>query len=434
MVAIELEAELRQGARTDQVYVIGPEGFIASSKDQNFGTHFARDAAIQGKFALEVIRANPTSSENPQLLAAIKGSLRTMGKYQGTTVDPQRDEEPGKIAHEVRFDNFPRNQEWLFLLKRAGWAVDGEEGALSMRYYGSIDATPLFVELAIDHLEYTNDAQFAEEIDPHIRSALSWMENYGDKDGDSLLEFSAKNRLALLNQGWKDSGNSIEDKNGTRPKEPIALVEVQGYEYSAYLKSANYYRKQGDIDFAANLYKKAGILKDRFNAEFWMGDEGYFAYALDGEKKQIQEITSNVGHLLLSGIVEEEKLPRLVTRIMQPDMLTKSGIRTLSSKSPFFKPRDPEGYHNGSYWTFDNTLIYLGLVKNGFFKEAEFVRDANLYALGELIHKFGIAEPELYLSDKNDEPIPYPSAQKPQGWTIQAIRVMTETQPQLFAA
>lgn len=285
MVAIELEAELSQRAKTDQVHVIGPEGFIASPKDQNFGTHFARDAAIQGKFALEVIRANPTSSENLRLLEAIKGSLQTMAKYQGTIVNPQRDEEPGKIAHEVRFDNFPRNQEWLSLLKRAGWTVDGEEGALSMRYYGSIDATPLFVELAIDYLKYTNDDQFAGEIDPHIRSALSWMENYGDKDGDSLLEFSAKNRLALLNQGWKDSGNSIEDENGARPKEPIALVEVQGYAYSAYVKSADYYMERGEVGFAVNLYKKAGILKQRVNSEFWVKDEGYFAYALDGEKK-----------------------------------------------------------------------------------------------------------------------------------------------------
>ena len=184
------------------------------------------------------------------------------------------------------------------------------------------------------------------------------MGQYGDICGDGYIRFQAKNRNALINQGWMDSYDSIEISPGKRPSEPIALVEVQGYAYQSYITAAKLYQKAGDFEYSKHLYQKAGILKQRFNTEFWMEDERFFAQALSGDNRQVRDIVSNVGHLLATGIVDDEKIPAVVDRLMQPDMLSPWGPRTRSLDSPNFADIEPAAYHKGgTVWPHDGAII-----------------------------------------------------------------------------
>lgn len=428
MLTTEQVEDVRITAEREYPNVINIEGFLASAKNERFGTFFGRDALVDSILTLEIYSACP---EKVELLEPIHDSLTTMAKSQGAVVDNWRDEEPGKISHELRQDKDPVNavnQGLLKSQKKAGWPVDVDEktGLLSMRYYGSIDATPLFINVACKYLMITKDTDFFRFLDPHIRAAIKWIEEYGDCDGDGFIEFSAKNRYALLNHGWKDAGDSIKDDTGQRPKEPIALVEVQGYAYQAYMGAAAWY-DYIDGEFADELREKAIKLKEKFNQDFWVDDEGFFAYALDGDKKQVTDITSNVGHLLMTGIIDADKLPRAVARLMQPDMLTLYGIRPLSSKSPNFSDVEPQAYHNGGgVWAHDNALVYLGLKKSGLYKEAGMVRDRVLEAAYVLKDVYDVRNSELYMVDRNNQIRPYIGAVSPQSWVIVAYILMAD--------
>ena len=215
-------------------------------------------------------------------------------------------------------------------------------------------------------------------------------------------------------------------------KEPIALVEVQGYTYAAYMAAAEAFKNCGEKEFTQHLLEKAGDLKKSFNRDFWMTEEGFFAYALDADNNQEREITSNIGHLLVTGIIADDKLPKVVSRLMQPDMLTKYGIRTLSLYSANFSDREPSAYHNGGgIWPHDNALIYLGLIKSGFHKEAQIVRDAVLEAQYELLRKYGLHDLEVYMVDRNGRLRPYRTAQQPQGWASEGNMLLTEIAPNI---
>ena len=260
------------------------------------------------------------------------------------------------------------------------------------------------------------------------------MEKYGDIDGDGYIEFEAKNKNALRNQGWKDSNDSIKTETGERPKGPIALVEVQGYQYRALMKAADLYSDREASDeslfdpaFSDELRARASRLKENFNRDFWIKDEEFFAYALDGNKKQVTDISSNAGHLLITDIIDREKIPFVVKRLMQPDMLTPYGIRTLSVISPNFSDIEPFGYHRGSVWPHDNQMIALGMERRGYAQEAEIVRDRVIRAQVWLKRKYGIHNPELYMVDRYDHLRPYDSAQQPQGWAILSNLYWTST-------
>lgn len=420
MVLVEIVEKIRQAAEEDTAKTITEEGWLASAKDQNFGAFFARDALNCSKFRLYTFERYPTRYE---LLAPVQSSLRTMARHQGRACDPRRDEEFGKILHELRYYDTPKNTEWLGELQLGGWPVDKE----GLKYFGSADSTSLFVSVSCEYFLLTDDFQFFQELDLHIRNALHWMGNHVDALGDGYIRFAAKNRNALLNQGWKDSFDSIEIAPNRRPKEPIALVEIQGYAYEAYLKAAEAYRRIGDFEFAKELYQKAGTLKTRFNHDFWMEDEGFFAYALEGNNNQVREITSNVGHLLLTGIIEDEKIPVVVRRLMQPDIFTQWGIRTLSLNSPLFSDREPSAYHRGgSVWPHDNAIAYLGFKKTGFYREAGLVRDAVLLAGYTLFVKYGSTDDELYMVERSGKLRPYETAQHPQSWVGEAHKMWTD--------
>ena len=423
MITKELVEEIQTGAREDLPKVQTKEGYIASAEDQDFGVFFSRDAAIDSIFTFDIFEKHP---EQPEVLIPVKDSLITMASTQGKVFDAWRDEEPGKIIHEHRHSNHPKNQQRLTELRGKFPVEEKDDGLLFMRYYGSIDATPLFEWVGCEYLLLMGDGEFFKFLNPHIRAAIEWSRRKYNGDKRGFVTYSAANRQALTNQGWKDSSDSILTPEGKRPTEPIALVEVQGYQYQALKAAFELYRKK-DPKFAQLLLEESIALKQRFNKDFWMEDEEFFAYALDGIGKQIREITSNVGHLLATGIIDEDKLHLVVNRLMQPDIFTKWGIRTLSVNSPNFSDCEPSAYHNGGgIWTHDNAIIYAGMKRTKFFKEAGMVRDANWEAQYILKKEHGIQNPELQMVDRFGNLRPYKAAQHPQSWADLANLLWTD--------
>ena len=289
-----------------------------------------------------------------------RATLQILGKYQGNVVDPRSEEEPGKILHEYRFD--PEEQ-----AKLPEW---------SFPYYGSVDSTPLFIILAHQYFQRSNDRAFLSKMWNTIEAAFKWTIDLGDADGDNYVEYERKNPHGLFHQGWRDG---IKDHLKINP--PVALVEVQGYVFAAF---------QGMISLAADLAEhnisrtalvRAETLKSKFNRDFWMEPEGYFALALDGKKKQRKAVTSNPGHLLFTGIVSEDKVKPLVSRLFQSDLWTPYGLRTHSTEEPDF---DPYSYHHGTVWPHDNWIAYKGLKALGFSGHANRIKTALLRAFEEL--------------------------------------------------
>ncbi len=362
-----------------------------------YSVPFGRDSLITG---LQTLLFRPDIAE---------GTLRYLAKYQGDKVDPWRDEEPGKILHEMRF---------------------GEMAALGeiphTPYYGTVDATPLFVMLFVETMRWTGDDALYNDLLPNAVRALQWMDEYGDHDGDGFVEYESKSRWALRNQGWKDSYDSVQFPDGKMPEPPIALVEVQGYVYAAKMGMAELLMQHRDKANGARLAKEAQVLKERFNRDFWMSDKGYFAQALDGSKRQVASISSNVGHALYCGIVDRDKAATVVGRLMSPAMLSGWGIRTLSSEEPSFNPMS---YHNGSIWPHDNGIIAAGMRCYGFDKEAAEVMEQVVQA-GIRFRLFRL--PELYCGFARDlryysVPAEYPVSCSPQAWAAGSVLHFCQT-------
>jgi glycogen debranching enzyme len=250
--------------------------------------------------------------------------------------------------------------------------------------------------------------------------ALKWIDDYGDKDGDGFVEYETQSRWGLRNQGWKDSYDSLKFPDGKLPEPPIALVEVQAYVYAAKTGMSELLARRGDKKEAARLAREAHILKERFNEEFWMEEEGFYAQALDGKKRQIPSISSNAGHALYGGIADPDKAARVVERLMSADMLSGWGVRTLSEREPHFNPMS---YHNGSVWPHDNGLIAEGLRRYGFDAEAAEV----MRQVVEAGVRFRLLRmPELYCGFARDlryysVPAEYPVSCSPQAWAAGAV-------------
>ena len=296
-----------------------------------------------------------------------------------------------------------------------------------LRYWGSIDSTPLFIVAIVEYLKISSDWDFFYNIEGNFKKALLWLEDYGDVDDDSFIEYKSKNRSALINQGWKDSNNSVLTETGQHPKEPIALVEIQGYTYWAFKNAAWVYEHIGNHKLADHLLRMALRLRGKFNQKFWMKDKKFFAHALDGDKKQIKDIVSNAGHLLITGILDRERAEKIVQRLMLADMLTPYGIRTLSSKSPHFKfdkldlGIQDEAYHNGTVWPFDNAIIAMGMKKYGFNGEAKLIIEGNLRAVQKL------GDTELFQVSPEGELVRFIKASNPQTWTSASTLLWTLT-------
>ncbi|MGQ9630947.1 MAG: amylo-alpha-1,6-glucosidase [bacterium] len=359
-----------------------------------FVVPFGRDSIIT---SLQCMILNPDIG---------RGTLKTLARYQGERVDPWRDEEPGKIMHELRFGELANTN-----------AIPHSP------YYGTVDATPLFIILASEYCRWTHDLDFARELLPAVERALIWIDRYGDPDGDGYVEYLRKSEGGLSNQAWKDSSDSVPHKDGELARGPIAIAEVQGYAYDAKMRAAELYGLLGDAVPAysnrrAELEREARELKERFNRDFWMDDEGFFALALDGEKRRVETVTSNPGHCLWSGIVDENKAGRVVKRLLEPDMFSGWGVRTMSTKEVSY---NPISYHNGSVWPHDNSLIILGMARYGYVKEACVVIRGLLDAAK---HFPGGRLPELfcgYSRERYKFPVPYPVACSPQAWAAGSI-------------
>jgi glycogen debranching enzyme len=356
---------------------------------------FGRDGLIASYQSLAV---------NPDLAWA---TLRRLAAMQGKETDDWREEEPGKIPHEVRVGE----------LARAGEIPHTP-------YYGSVDATPLWLSVLHDAYRWTGDLDAVRALWPNVLAALGWIDEHGDMDGDGYVEYRRRSPEGLDNQGWKDSGDAIAHPDGTLAEPPIALVEVQGYVYMAKRNVSRLAEDLGERDLADRLLREAAKLRERFNRDFWMEREGYFALALDGEKRPVTTITSNPGQALWSRIVEDEKAPRVIHRLLSPGLSSGWGIRTVASKQV---PYDPIGYHTGSVWPHDNSLIAHGMRRYGFDREARQVLDA-LAAAGAF---FPYARfPELFCGFSADDvpvPVQYPVACRPQAWASGAPLLMMRT-------
>jgi len=356
---------------------------------------FGRDSLLASGEALAL---------NPDLA---RRTLRVLAGLRARTDDAWRDAEPGKILHELRDGE----------LARAGIVPHTP-------YYGTVDATPLFLYLAAEYHRWTDDVETLTELRPALDAALQWMDEHGDRDGDGFLEYERRSPAGLRNQGWKDSDDCIVHADGSLAEGPIALVEVQGYAYQAKLGAADVYEALGEGDRAWELRRQAQTLREAFNYAFWDPDEGSFALALDGAKRQVRSVTSNPAHCLACGIVDADKAGPLVERLMAPDMFTGWGIRTLSGDSPAFNPMS---YHNGSIWPHDNAIAAAGLKRYGF-------HDATLRIATALFDVAAGARdyrlPELYCGfDRGmaTSAVAYPVACIPQAWAAAAPFMLLQT-------
>ena len=350
---------------------------------------FGRDPLI---VSLQTIILNPDFA---------RATLTVLGAWQAHEVDAYRDAEPGKIMHELRL---------------------GELAALKLiphtPYYGTADATPLYL-IAL-HALWRATGNPAE-IEKHMQTAegcLSWIDDYGDRDGDGFQEYGTRSGEGYENVGWKDSGEAVVDVDGGAVLKPKALCELQGYVYAAWRGMSELYSALGDEARAARLTAKADALFTRFNAVFWNEAEGFYAYCLDGNKKPIWTIASNPGHLLWSGIVPADRAGRVVERLLRPDMWSGWGIRTLTQNNPTY---NPYSYQNGSVWPHDNSLIALGFKRYGFGEQANRVAGDIAQAASYFTQR---QLPELYSGMKRDGtsfPVQYLGANVPQAWAAGSV-------------
>jgi len=371
-----------------------PERTVLAAGAPWFMTLFGRDSLITSWMALLV---------DPDLA---KGVLQTLARFQGTKVDPRYDEEPGRILHEMRFGEAPS-------LSLGGGSV----------YYGTADATPLFVMLLGELRRWGLARDIVDSLLPSADRAMEWIEEYGDTDGDGYVEYKRASDRGLANQGWKDSWDAVRFADGRLAKAPIALCEVQGYVYGAYLARAHFADEAGDAATAARFRAKAHDLKVAFNRDFWVDSKGWYAMGLDADKTPIDALASNMGHCLWTGIIDEEKAPLVAEKLLSPEMFSGWGVRTLATNMVGY---NPISYHVGSIWPHDNAIIAAGLMRYGFVEEAHRVIRAMLDASAYQGHRL----PELFGGLGRDEvpfPVGYPSSCSPQAWSAASPLLFVRT-------
>lgn len=357
-------------------------------------TPFGRDSIIT---ALQTLALNPRIAID---------TLRYLARHQGEKEDAFTEEQPGRIMHELRRGELARNAEIPHI-----------------PYYGSVDATPLWIVLLHETWRWTGDDDLARDLLPHAERALEWIDRYGDLDGDGFVEYSRTSSKGLVNQGWKDSGDGIPWPDGALPEPPIALVEVQGYVHDAKARMAQLMDAFGRPDRATTLRSEADQLAERIRERFWMEETGTFALALDRSKNPIPTITTNAGHLLWSRVPTPEQARRMAEVFAAPDMFCGWGIRTLSAAHRVFNPMS---YHNGSVWPHDNALVVLGLSHYGLVDTALPV----LAALHDVaMHTESQRLPELFCGIERaggTRPVLYPVSCSPQAWASGALFMLLQ--------
>jgi glycogen debranching enzyme len=357
-----------------------------------YAVPFGRDA---------LICAYQTLGWNPDLA---RGTLRLLARYQGVKVDEYTEEEPGKIFHELRRGELARL------------------GEIPHRpFYGSVDSTPLFALLFAETVKWTGDRALWRELLPAAERALTWSDGpYGDPDRDGYVEYGQRGATTLRSQGWKDSQDSLSEPDGTWSELPAALVEVQAYVYAAKMGLADLYAIDGDAKRAERLRAEAAELRTRFERDFWMPEQSSYAQALDAKKRQVRAVTSNAAHALWAGIATPERAALQVRRLMEPDMYTGWGLRTLSSRYPTYNPMS---YHNGSVWPHDSAIAAQGMARYGFREEANEI----VSGLVEAGRRFPNSQlPELFCGFQRDlrfssRPADYLVSCIPQAWSAGMI-------------
>jgi glycogen debranching enzyme len=366
-----------------------PEGTFIMAGIPWFATLFGRDSIITALFTLPF---------NPEIAA---GTLKTLAGLQGAQVDQMRDEQPGKIVHEIRGGE----------MAAAGEVPFG-------RYYGSIDGTPLFLLLLARYVRATGDLGLAELLWNNVEWALQWIEQWGDRDGDLFVEYLRQTPRGLANQGWKDSFDAISHADGSLARPPIALCEVQAYVYAAYQGIADVAAGLGRESFVDRLRERAEALQSAFVRDFWLEKEGTIALALDAHKKPCRVMASNAGHCLAVGLLDRQRAHEAAAHLMDDEMFSGWGIRTLGCKERLYNPMS---YHNGSIWPHDNAIVAAGLSRAGHRGGVLRILEGLLDASVQL--KTG-SLPELFCGFPRDErlgPVPYPVACHPQAWSAASL-------------
>jgi glycogen debranching enzyme len=373
----------------------GPDERYIAAGVPWFTTLFGRDSLLSAFQALAF---------RPQIAVEI---LDVLAAHQATEEDPTRDAEPGKILHELRTGEMARSGELPHT-----------------PYYGSVDSTPLWLILLGATFDWTGDRGMVDRLWPNALAALEWIDRYGDRDGDGFVEYERRSERGLLNQGWKDSSDAIRDRDGRHADPPIALAEVQGYVYDAKRRMARLAAIRGDTELSMRLDAQADQLATRFETAFWMEDRRYYAMALDRDKRQADAIASNAGQCLWSGIVTPDRARDVVDRLLRPSMFSGWGVRTFAADQPGY---NPIGYHTGTVWPHDTSLIAAGFKRYGF-------DDASNRLVGQMMEAAqGFPDfrlPELFCGfDRTDAhtPVPYPVACSPQAWAAGSSFLFLET-------
>ncbi|NCC22400.1 MAG: amylo-alpha-1,6-glucosidase [Alphaproteobacteria bacterium] len=359
-----------------------------------FSTAFGRDGLVT---AFQTLFFQP---------GIARGVLTYLAAHQATEYDSYAESAPGKILHETRNGEMALAREVPF-----------------RKYYGSVDSTPLFVMLGAAYFRQTRDLDFMRTMWPPFKAALHWIETDGDRDGDGFVEYKRSEESGLFTQGWKDSWNSVFHEDGRIAEPPIALCEVQGYVYAALKGMAEIAWVMNEDDLSARLERKAQALFETFNNVFWMEDKGTYALALDKDKRPCRVKSSNVGHLLFSGIVPEERAGRIVAHLMSEEMFSGWGIRTIGTGESLY---NPIAYHNGSVWPHDTGICAAGFARYGYFREAETLLAALFEAATRSPHRM---LPELFCGFPKEEGsglVFFPTACLPQAWSSGAVFMALE--------
>jgi glycogen debranching enzyme len=360
-----------------------------------FVTLFGRDSIIT---AIQTLAFDAQIAEE---------TLRLLARYQAREEDEWRDAQPGKILHELRRGELANLKE-----------------IPHTPYYGSIDATPLFLVLMARYEAWAGNLDLFRELRENVDLAVEWLDRYGDLDGDGYVEYASKTDGGMVNQGWKDSGNGILNPDGSLPDSPIALVEVQAYTYLAKVELADLYERAGEARRAEKLRQQASELRERFNQDFWSEELGCYVLGLQDENEPIRTVSSNPGHALWAGIADADKTERTVERLMADDMFSGWGVRTVSSTYDCY---NPVSYHLGTVWPHDNAILAAGFRRYGFDDPArrifqgiaEAAMDFEDYRLPELFAGFG--------RQQYGVPVRYPAACHPQAWAAGTLPYLMET-------
>jgi len=368
----------------------GSEGmFVPAAGVPWFVTVFGRDSLI---VSLQNMIVYPDFS---------RGALDVLGQLQATEIDTFRDAQPGKILHEMRYGE-------LAELKQIPHTP----------YYGTADATALYLITLHESWKWLGDDALFRKHEETAKKCLEWIDRYGDLDGDGLQEYQTESPQGYENMAWKDAHDSVVYPDGSQVKGPKALCELQGYTYDAWVRMAEMFDHFGAAEDAVKLRQKAQRLQNQFEERFWCGDTHFYAYALDGDKRQVKTIASNPGHLLWSGIADPEHASAVVRRLLEPDMWSGWGIRTLSQDNPAY---NPFSYQNGSVWPHDNGVIAMGFGRYGYPAEAAMIaRDISEAASYFAFYRL----PELYAGIKREPgsfPVQYLGANVPQAWAAGSV-------------